>query len=158
LNLELLKERFEYVDGELLHKTSLGGAKKGQRVGKPDKDGYLITTVQRKAYRVHRIIFFMHHGYVPEMLDHIDNNPLNNRIENLRPATYSQNNLNRGKTKINKTGYKGVFWRPSEKKFIAKLGFNNKKIFLGSFDDPKLAHEAYCAAAKRYAPDFARTE
>ena len=102
-------DRFEYRDGKLFYKNTEGCMAKGSEVGTLDK-GYLKTLINRKPYRLHRIIFMMHHGYLPKYIDHIDGNPANNRIENLRPATSSQNNLNRGKHKRNTSGYKGVTW------------------------------------------------
>jgi hypothetical protein len=71
-------------------------------------------------------------------IDHIDINPLNNRIENLRLATQSQNAINTKTPKNNTTGYKGVLSTPSGK-FQARLGYRGKKLYLGLF---KTAEEA----------------
>jgi len=150
-------DRFEYKDGKLFYKTTIGSMKKGSEVGTVGKGGYLKTLINRKAYRLHRIIFMMHHGFLPKYLDHIDGNPANNKIENLRPATFSQNNLNRRKHKRNTSGYKGVTWVATENKYSARLAVNNKRFFLGYFVDPKEAHAAYCKAAIQHEPNFVRT-
>ena len=126
-------------------------------VGTVSKGGYLKALINRKPYRLHRIIFMMHHGYLPKYIDHIDGNPANNRIDNLRAATSSQNNLNRGKHKRNTSGYKGVTWVATQSRYSARIAIGNKRLFLGYFDDPKEAHEAYCNAAKEHEPKFVRT-
>lgn len=70
--------------------------------------GYYETRFNRKKYKNHRIIFFLHHGYCPDILDHIDNNRQNNNIYNLREASISQNNHNSRIPKNNTTGVKGL--------------------------------------------------
>ena len=132
--------------------------KQGTEVGTVCKGGYLKTLIKRKPYRLHRIIFMMHHGYLPEFLDHIDGNPANNRIENLRPATASQNNLNRGKHKRNTSGYKGVTWVATVGRYSARIAIGQKRLFLGYFDNSKEAHEAYCESAKQYQLQYVRTQ
>jgi hypothetical protein len=151
-------DRFEYQSGKLFYKKREGCMKKGSEVGTKNADGYIKTLINRKPYLAHRIIFMMHHGYLPKYLDHIDGNPGNNKIENLRPVTYSQNNLNRGKQKRNTSGFKGVTWVKTENRYSARIAINGKRLFLGYFDDPKKAHEAYCEAAKEYEPNFVRTQ
>lgn len=153
-----LLNRFEYRDGKLFYRRSVGSIKAGAEAGSTNRDGYRRVLINRKAFAIHRLIFIMHHGTCPQFLDHIDNDQSNNRIENLRPATSSENNLNRGKHCRNTSGYKGVTWVESCKKYSSRLAINHKRLFLGYFDDPKEAHEAYCRAAKEHAPEFTRTE
>lgn len=150
-------ERFEYIDGKLFYKKSEGCMKKGSEVGTVTTGGYLKTLIKKKPYMLHRIIFMMHYGYLPKCIDHADGNTANNKIENLREATPSQNNLNRGKHKRNTSGYKGVTWVTKHGRYSSRIAINNKRIFLGYFDDPKDAHKAYCIAAKQYEPKFVRT-
>ena len=151
-------DRFEYRDGKLFYKNREGHMAQGSEVGTVDKDGYLKTLIKRKPYRLHRIIFMMHHGYLPKLLDHIDGNPANNKIENLRPVTISQNNLNRGKHKSNTSGYKGVTWVATQNRYSSRIAIDKKRFFLGYFDDPKEAHKAYCEAAQKYEPQYVRTK
>lgn len=148
--------RFDYKDGILYYKKTVGSMKKGSVVGTKDKDEYIKTLINRKTWRVHRIIFCMHHNYLPQYIDHIDGNPANNKIENLRPATVSENNLNRGKHKRNTSGYKGVTWVASANKYSARIAVNAKRLFLGYFDSPKEAHLAYCSAASELSPTFVK--
>jgi hypothetical protein len=77
-------------------------------------------------------------------------------IENLRPATKSQNAANRGKTCNNTSGFKGVWWRRRYRKWQATIGVNGKRFYLGMFDTPEAAHAAYAAAAQRLHGEFAR--
>lgn len=92
-----------------------------------------------------------------QIIDHKDNNPLNNTRENLRLATAAENARNRAKDPHSKSGYKGV--RPQKNgKFSAYIGINRKTIRLGTFDTAEEAHAAYCEAAKELFGEFARYE
>jgi hypothetical protein len=151
-------DRFEYQDGKLFYKKSAGCMKKGSEVGTVTERGYVKTLIGRKPFLVHRIIFMMHKGYLPKCLDHIDGNPSNNRIENLRVATLSQNNLNRGKHKRNTSGYKGVTWVATVGKYSARIAIGKQRFFLGYFDEAKKAHEAYCKFAEKTQSQYIRTQ
>lgn len=90
-----------------------------------------------------------------EQADHINGNGLDNRRENLRLATKSQNNANRRISKNNKSGYKGVSWHKASGKWVAGIKVNGKSINLGGYDTPEQAHKAYCDAAIKYFGEFA---
>lgn len=92
-----------------------------------------------------------------DMVDHKDMNPLNNKRDNLRSATFEQNQMNQGVQVNNKLGLKGVHFDERSGKFIAQIQVNKKHTRLGEFDDPFEAHEAYCQAAKRYFGEFANS-
>jgi hypothetical protein len=104
------------------------------------------------------IVWAMHHGkWPPYDVDHIDNsNPLNDRINNLRLATRSQNNANRGKQSNNTSGFKGVHWDGFTSRWKAEITVNRKNINLGRFDKPEDAHAAYREAAIKHFGEFAR--
>jgi len=89
-------------------------------------------------------------------IDHIDEDGLNNQKQNLRICTNSQNQMNRGKTKVNTSGYKGVFWHELAKKWRAQISINNERIYLGLFDDVSEAAKAYNEAAVKFHGEFAR--
>lgn len=78
-------------------KVSRGSAKKDSPAGCLKSDGYYRLKVDSKDHQVHRVIWMMLNGPIPEglVIDHIDRNPLNNLIENLRVTTIQKNNLNR---------------------------------------------------------------
>ena len=88
-------------------------------------------------------------------IDHIDGNPSNNQKSNLRFATSSQNKINRGPKKNNKSGYKGVSWHKQRKRWTARIMINDKYKHLGLFDDILDAVNAYNKAAKEYYGDYA---
>lgn len=90
-----------------------------------------------------------------EIVDHMDNNGLNNRRSNLRLATYSQNAANRRRNKGKADGYKGVYWCKGKAKWRAKICVNQRDIHIGYYDTPDDAHSAYCAAAVKYHGEFA---
>lgn len=93
-----------------------------------------------------------------ELVDHIDNNSLNNRRSNLRLATKPENTQNQKRRCDNTTGYKGVTIRPESQRYRAAITSNGKRYNLGTFDTPEEAYAAYCEAAKLLHGDFARLE
>jgi hypothetical protein len=70
----------------------------------------------------------MFYGYMPKIIDHIDGNPKNNRIENLREATQGQNLCNKSIQSNNKSGYKGICWSEKRKEWTATCQLNGKTI------------------------------
>ena len=96
---------------------------------------YLQTRVQGKTYKNHRIIFAMMAGYMPEEVDHIDHNGLNNKWENLRASNSKDNSKNMPMQKSNKSGCVGVNWHKAAKKWHARaVNKEGKRIDLGRFD------------------------
>lgn len=148
-----LQETFEYRDGGLYYKKSPNRKiPLGKRAGHANKDNYIAIGINKKVYKAHRLIFLYHKGYLPKTIDHIDRNPLNNKIENLREINISNNALNRGKNKTNKSGYKGVSYHKESKKWRAQTMVNYKKIHIGSFNSPEIAYQAYCEFVKTNFP------
>lgn len=90
-----------------------------------------------------------------EVVDHINGNGLDNRRENLRLATHSQNGMNRGKQSNNTSGFKGVSLERKTGKWVAHISRNGEYIRLGTFADRIQAYEAYCKAADELHEDFA---
>lgn len=93
-------------------------------------------------------------------IDHIDNNPLNNRRENLRITTQGQNLQNSGtqKRQIQKGILKGARFHKRDHKWSSSIKIDGKLIHLGTFDTMEEAHDAYCEAARKYHGEFARFE
>lgn len=87
--------------------------------------------------------------------DHIHGLTLDNRRSEIRLATYTQNSHNTGIRKNNTSGYKGVSYSAHRKKFCATMQLKGRKLHLGWFDDPAMAHAAYCQAAIKYHGEFA---
>jgi hypothetical protein len=137
---DYVNQLFEYRDGELYWKVK--SSKKiliGEKSGAKRKDGYCLTGINGKGYLNHRLIFLMHHGYLPECLDHIDGNRLNNKIKNLRPATMTQNAYNSKLKKDNSSGVKGVSWHKQANKWQVRVRINGKRKNFGVFDNLELA-------------------
>lgn len=131
--IKLFKETFEYNDGKLYWKKTLGPrAKKGNLAGKLRKDGYREVGMFGKYYLEHRVVYAIFNNTIPDLLDHIDRNRSNNRIDNLRVATFSQNSWNSRTPNNNKTGVKGVR-KLKNGKFEARLAIKGKTIQVGTF-------------------------
>lgn len=92
----------------------------------------------RKEILLHRFLLGAKSG---QEIDHINRNPLDNRRGNLRFCSRSENNHNRGVNKNNKSGYTGVYWHKGAKKWLAQIMLDRKRINIGLFDDPLLAHK-----------------
>lgn len=158
-SLARLREVFCYPPptGQLYWLKSRPNALALDEAGTVDR-GYMVVKVDYKKYRLHRIVWAMRHGReIPEgyEVDHKDRNPLNNHIDNLRLATPSENQHNRAKSKNSTSGYKGVSWHKSEKKYYVQIKLNYKQYHLGSYDTAEQAALAYNEAAKRLHGEFA---
>lgn len=93
--------------------------------------------VGRTAYAASRVVYYLTHGTWPEVVDHIDNNPLNNAPENLRASTHAKNAQNR------KSGQtKGFYWNKSSSKFHVRLA----GVYLAQVDDMLTARAIYVRA------------
>lgn len=149
-----LKEMFDYCEktGNLIWKIKSGKGYIGNTLGTvvTNGQGYyrMQTHLKGKMYKVHRLVWLWHYGTLPKMIDHIDNDALNNRIENLRECTASQNNQNR-KFNGNITNFRGVTIQNSKygSYYKAQIRINKKQKHLGLFKTPEEAHEAYKKAA-----------
>jgi hypothetical protein len=130
----------------------------GKEIAGADEKGYLRVPIHGKNYRVHRVCFAIYHGRWPDkQVDHIDGDKANNKIGNLREATNSQNQMNRGAAVNNTSGYKGVHFNKAAKKWHAQIRKKGKNIYLGVFDDPHDAYLAYCQAADKIHGQFANS-
>lgn len=109
----------------------------GNTLARYKSAGYSIVRINGENYREHNCIYALHHGHWPvELVDHINNNKLDNRLENLRAASYSDNSCNRSMRSDNTLGYKGIFKRQTKTgiiygwmikscgKSVSRSGFN----------------------------------
>ena len=147
-----VRDIFDYVDGVLIRKSGrqidLGAA------GYKTPQGYIKIKIKKKGHFAHRLIFIWHHGYYPQIIDHIDGNKENNRIENLRPATKSENCTNQKLRSTNKSGTKGVSWNAKLNKWKVAINKDYKSLYFGLYDDLELASLVAIEAANLYHKEF----
>ena len=144
LTREYLHELFDYQDGTLFWKVNRGKARAGDEAGCVGNRGYIVIVVNGKQRMAHRLVWIMYGKEPVPMLDHIDGDQRNNRIENLRPITVSQNQRNTKLRKDSTSGIKGVSWRKQDKKWAGQVWHKNTLYRAGNFAD-----KDECAAAVR---------
>jgi hypothetical protein len=128
----------------------------GMRAGTLCPDGRRRLQIDRKRYLEYRLaIFYMTGKWPKNEIDHINNDAHDEQSKNLREATTSQNQANKGKQKNNTSGYKGVFLDKRRHKWYAQIMVDKKSFFLGYFFTKEEAYSAYCYAAKKYFGEFA---
>lgn len=146
-------EVFDYTPstGSLQWKVTLNSrAPAGSEAGCLRKDGYKQVRLDGEAILVHRLIHLMQTGRMPEEVDHRNRKRCDNRWKNLRPASSSANNHNKGSYSTNTSGCKGVSWDKSIGKWIARVWIEKKLIYLGSFLDKDKAVRARQRANKQF--------
>ena len=146
-------ELYEYVDGVLCWKNT------NYPAGSKRKDGYICNVkIQGKNYLAHRLIFLLHYGYLPNVVDHIDGNPSNNRIENLRESSMQTNQYNRKINKNNTSGIKNVYFCKKAQKWRVELKVNKQKKSFGRYEDLELAEFVAHEARQKYHKEFSRSK
>jgi hypothetical protein len=154
-------ELFRYCEGKLYWKINASPQVRiGDKAGCLGNHGYLKFKWKGKGYLAHRIIYEMAYGSIPELyqIDHVNGIRTDNRVDNLRLATRSQNNCNSSKRKDNASGFKGVNWHKASKKWRARITIFNKEKRLGCFSTKEEAYEARLTAEKKYHGEFVPSE
>lgn len=129
-----------------------GPVKTGCPAGTKASSGYIVIAINRKKYFAHRLAWQYIHGEVPGgNIDHINGLKHDNRIENLRIATKSQNAANSKVSTMNTSGVKGVSWSNKAKKWVVQVRDKGKKTHVGCFSD---LHSAKLAASDARAKVF----
>ena len=140
---EELCELFEYRDGSIYWRnTSSTMAQAGSKAGCVNGRGYLVVGIKYKKYLVHRIIWAMHGNDPAAVLDHINGDTQDNKIENLRASTHTENMCNAKRSKRNTSGVKGVSWNKTARKWIGSVWYQYKMHKTPPFDSKE-----ECAAA-----------
>lgn len=141
-------------DGLFRFTTSRGGKYKHDIAGSLDNTGYIHIMLNGKKYLAHILVWLYCFEELPVAeLDHINGIKHDNRLDNLREVTRSQNNMNRKVLKSNKLGIKGVR-KQANGKFTARININGKQKHLGTFNTAEEASEAYNTAAKETFKEF----
>lgn len=155
LSCEEANVLFEYRDGELYWKQRGRSRQMGRPAGGVNGDGYRRIKINRKLYAVHRLVWVMHGNDPVPFVDHINGDVLDNRIENLRAATHSQNCMNRRVRFDSKSGVKGVNLRKG--KWHTCVILNNERYSAGTFDRKEDAIAAVDKLRKKLHGEFARS-
>lgn len=156
---ERLLELFDYgaESGDLFWRAPRQGLQNKTRAGTITTRGYRSIKVDGGYYYAHRLIWKIETGIDPaEQIDHIDGNRDNNRFDNLRPATNSQNRCNARLGRNNVSGVKGVCWEPDRKRWLATISVGGKQKKLGRFHNLNEAAAAVDAARTILHGQFAR--
>lgn len=136
---ELLKRRFDYHDGDLYYKEHSNNDLIGRKAGHSAPNGYRHISIKGQDYDQHRMIFMFHNGIIPHgfHVDHVDRIKANNRIDNLRLVTPSENCYNTQRS-ICAKGY-----HERNGKFEVALKNRGKKIHIGTFEKREDATNAF---------------
>lgn len=146
---------YDPLSGEVTWNINISGIKKGSKAGSisTDKSGrkYHNIRLDTFAFRTHRIIYLYMTGKFPKgLVDHLNGDTLDNRWENLKDVTHSENARNCSKRKDNTSGYTGVNWRNDTNKWQVSINENNKKHNLGCFTNLEDAVAARKKAEVKY--------
>jgi hypothetical protein len=117
---------------------------------KPNAGGYLVISIFNKSCYAHRLAWLFSYGEWPQgAIDHINGNKLDNRAANLRlcEAATNQQNIRAAKSG-NLTGLLGVTPCNESGRYVASIMVDGRRIHLGRFDTPDLAHAAYLGAKR----------
>ena len=131
--------------------------KVGQVAGKTQSRGYIQIRFKGIDYFAHRLAYYMHHGVDPlgKCIDHIDGDRTNNKIDNLRLASYVQNQMNHIKLRSDNTsGVIGVSWNKQLKKWQAQIYHYGVKKHLGYFINKEDAIKVRKEAEIKYFGEF----
>ena len=158
----LLHQYFSYdpETGRLLWKASPSPKARivlGSDAGVTVASGHREVKILGVRYMAHRIVWKMMTGEDPtDFIDHINNDPLDNRWRNLRTATLAENSRNSRHRMNSASPLKGATFNTRDKRWVAQITVNRTYRYLGMFRTAEEAHEAYKRAAKKLHGEFAR--
>lgn len=139
MKIEALKQRLSYCADSGAFTWRIAPPRRGVPAGSPAgctrSDGYVGIVVQQRRFYAHRLAWEFTHGAIPAgmEIDHIDHDPSNNRISNLRLVTKAENRRNRSADTRNKSGVNGIHWSKGAGAWAAQIRFNRRTRHLGYF-------------------------
>lgn len=155
---ERLKELLDYHPDSRKFYWKVSKAKRtriGDEAGYRTKKGYIHIGLDGKLFKAHRLAFLFMKGFIPEEVDHRNNIKSDNRWENLRESTHSQNQRNTVSQKNSTSGCKNVSFNKKEAKWKVTIQVNKKPIHLGYYKDFELAELIAIEARALYHGEFA---
>ena len=158
LNQERLKALLHYDPDSGIFRwvgTKAHRIRNGEIAGSKNKR-YVFISLNYKLFTGHRLAFLYMTGSMPAMVDHINGEGTDNRWCNLRPCNPRQNTWNVRKDSLNTSGFKGVTFCKTTKRWRAQIKFYGVHRCLGRYDSPEEAHAAYVAKAQELFGEFAR--
>jgi hypothetical protein len=132
-----------------------GHCKAGSAAGARRHDGYIRICVDQRRVWGHRLAWFYVHGEWPsQQIDHINGNPSDNRMCNLRDVAPRTNMENERRARRRKNGGSllGAHWSTTWERWKSSIITGGKQIHIGWFDTEQQAHDAYIAAKRRLHP------
>ena len=142
-----LHELFDESHGNLFWKEACKGYEAGRLAGYIHAKGRRIIGIARTYHYAHRLVYLYHHGWMPKVVEHIDGDRTNNRIENLVASDNSAAKARRPKKPNTASQYKGVYWHTKAVKWCARIGANCRTKSLGLYENEADAAQAYNFAA-----------
>jgi hypothetical protein len=124
---------------------------------KGDDTGRIVIGIAGEQVQAHHAAWAITYGYWPTEIDHRDRDPSHNSLANLREATHANNTKNRGLSKRNRSGFKGVSFCKNTTKFAAFICCDGRSKRIGGFETAELAAAAYDQAALQLHGQFAVT-
>lgn len=158
ITAERLRDLLSYSPetGFFIYRTTRGNKIAGSLAGSLC-DGHIHIKIDNVIYKAHRLAWLYMNGQWPAgEVDHENLFGSDNRWHNLRDATKSQNQANRGRNSNNRSGFKGVCFHKATGKWSAELTCGGRRMYLGLFATAREAHRAYLAKAKEAFSGFAR--
>jgi hypothetical protein len=150
LTADRLRELVDYNKdtGVFTWRLSRKRARLGAKAGYTRGDGYVFIRIDKRLYRAHRLAWLWVYGEFPAIeVDHINRNPSDNSLANLREVNSSQNKQNTSIRRDNRSGYKGVYRHSQTGRWVAQIAINGAAKHLGCFASPEDASAAYNNAA-----------
>lgn len=136
---EKIKEYFNYESGQLIWKVDRHSNKvKGRPFGRVEKKGYVSGRIDNGMYKAHRLIWIYFNGEIPYglQIDHINGIKDDNKIENLRLVTHTQN-------RHNTTKHDGCYFNNRNKKWTSQIGINGTRYHIGDFSTKQEAQKMH---------------
>lgn len=144
---------YERSTGKFMRRHTVAQHRKGSVAGNVNGNGYVYIVVDGVRYLAHRLVWLWEYGEIPDsFIDHVDGNPRNNVVSNLRLCTQSENLQNTSTRVTNTSGHRGVSWSKAAGKWLAQIQVNKKYQYLGVYSSFAKACAAYNEAKARLHP------